>query len=269
MVHYIIRLLKRFAVLIPGIVIAYFSVRDIYPIFDRQFSSELIAILLTYILAAYVLIPALLRVLRIFIRPKHLPHCCVTPDGFASDPINIGLVGTREALIDALQTAGWFVADRHSLGNIVREAFATFGGSPYPASPMSSLYLFGRRQDIGFELQVPNKRGHRHHVRFWASTYQLPETSSGAHSSLPPQKTLWIGAASRDVGFSFVRHNAQVTHMIAPDTNKERELIIAELQRTGTIKPLENIRLEKPYRLVNRAWRGYLQSDGVLKIYEL
>src|SRR5271156_4363956 len=97
MMEFALRAAKRFAVLLPGIVIAYFSVRDIFPYFHRGLPLSL-AILATYALAAYGLIPAIIRVLRIVRPPDHLPLYCVTPDGFASDPLNIGVIATRRGL---------------------------------------------------------------------------------------------------------------------------------------------------------------------------
>jgi hypothetical protein len=267
MISHIIRLVKRFAVLIPGIIIAYVSVHTIYPLFDQQVPAA-VAIFLTYVLAAYILIPALIRFLRIFIRPKHLPHYCVTPDGFASDPINIGLIGTREALVEKMETAGWFLADSHNLRNVVRQILSFFTGYPYPRAPMSSLYLFGRGQDLGFELAVKGKRGHRHHVRFWATVPGQNAPWVTRKKDLGNGELLWIGAASRDVGLALIRHNAQITHMVAPDTDAERELIISHLKKVTPLQHIENIRV-RPYRLGNRAWRAYLQSDGVVKIYKL
>src|SRR5579872_6382295 len=110
MLTYLLRLLKRFAVLLPGIAIAYVSARDIFPFLDKRLPIEA-AVLLTYILGAYILIPATLRGWRLIVPAKHLPLYCVTPDGFASDPLNIGLVGSRKQLIDAMQTIGWHVAE--------------------------------------------------------------------------------------------------------------------------------------------------------------
>lgn len=275
MVQIVIRFVKRFAVLLPGILIAYLSVDKIYPFIDRSV-PKILAILVTYGLAAYVLIPALIRLIRIFFPPNHLPLYSVTPDGFASDPVNIGVVGTREELIAAMQKAGWEVADDHSWHNALKELMSEVLGRPYPTAPMSSLYLFGRKQDIGFEIQIADKRGHRHHVRFWATTFEadqplraetihwLPRTKHPDEG----QTLLWLGAATRDIGIAFIRHNAQVTHMIHPDTDVERDLIVDQLEIDGA-HLATTIQLRKPYKLVNRVWRGYLKSDGKLKICRL
>lgn len=170
MIDYSWRLAKRFAVLVPGIVIAYFSARDIFPYFDKRLPLGA-AVFITYVLAAYVLIPALIRLVRIVRPARHLPLYCVTPDGFASDPINIGIIGSRQQLIGAMERAGWYVADPHRIRHLPRQVLSVVSGWPYPNAPVSNLYLFGRKQDIAFEIPLEGSTG-RHHVRFWATTYQ-------------------------------------------------------------------------------------------------
>lgn len=275
MIQYIVRQAKRFAVLIPGIVIAYFSVREIFPYFDKRLPLS-VAILVTYVLAAYVLIPAAIRLARIVIPANHLPLYCVTPDGFASDPLNIGIIGTRRELITAMEAAGWYVADRHSMKNVVRMIASTLVGQVYRHAPVSSMYLFGRKQDIAFEIPLENSVGERHHVRFWATTYddrpQLQVHNIAWHhrrAHVFGDNLLWVGAASLDVGINVIRHNLQVTHMIDPDTDSERELIVKQLQDIGRVAKTSALKLDNPYRLINRVWRGYLQTDGKMTIVRL
>lgn len=274
MIQYILRQAKRFAVLVPGIIIAYFSVRDIFPYFDQRLPLSL-AILLTYVLAAYLLIPALIRLIRIFFPPDHLPLYCVTPDGFASDPLNIGIIATRRELINTMENAGWYIADPHTWRHVLQIIVSTIVGRDYPNAPMSNLYLFGRKQDIGFEIPTGDVGG-RHHVRFWATTYEKKKRLSihaihwqKRRAHIHSDDLLWVGAASLDKGLNVVRHNFQLTHMIDPDTDSERELIIQQLRRGKRIAKTETVRLDNPYRLINRTWRGYLHTDGVMKILRL
>ncbi|MEO7364395.1 MAG: LssY C-terminal domain-containing protein [Candidatus Saccharimonadales bacterium] len=275
MIQYILRLAKRFLVLIPGLVIAYFSVRDIFPYFDRRLPIAL-AVLLTYILGAYLLAPAGLRLIRILRPARHLPLYCVTPDGFASDPLNIGLITNRRQLITHMESIGWHMADPHTLRHLLRFVVSTLLSVPYLNAPVSSLYLFGRKQDLAFEMPVHGDVGGRHHVRFWATTYDDTGDMSFKRihwhrraSHVQGDNLLWVGAASLDTGISFIRHNLQITHMIAPDTNAERQLIIGQLQRAKRIGPTTSVRLGDPYRLVNRVWRGYLHTDGKMAVGKL
>lgn len=269
------RFAKRFALLIPGLVIVYLSVHTIFPLFDTRLPLAL-AILVTYIAGAYLLIPALIRLIRVLAPARHIQAYSVTPDGFASDPVNIGIVGTDRELLAAMRSIGWEVADPHTPRYLLRAIASTIFNRPYPTAPMSNLYLFGRKQDIGFEKIIKGERGHRHHVRFWAATYRDgTDLSTGKinwHQHRARRQSgaaLWVGAASRDIGLAFIMHNVQVTHMIHPDTNVERELIIGGLKRAGLVAATESIRLRRPYRLPNRAWGGSLDSDGRLIIVKL
>jgi len=278
MLQYLVRFAKRLAVLLPALAIAAVSVWNIYPLLNKGVPA-VIAFLITYILAAYILIPTASRLIQIFIKqPRHLPVYSVTPDGYASDPINIGIIATREELIYAMHRAGWEVADDHNLANMWREVVYTILGVPYPAAPMSSLYLFGRKQDIGFEIRISSKLWHRHHVRFWATTYDktadklepssihwFPRKEQKLYKN---QKLLWLGAASKDVGLALIKHNAQLTHMIHPDTDTERDLIAEQLEIEGG-KLTADLTIMEPYQLANRAWSGYLQTDGQLKVVTL
>lgn len=269
------RFFARIVVLVPGIVITVFAVKELFPSIDRRLPLAL-AIIVTYVLVAYILIPVAFRLIRIVIRPRHIPLYCTTPDGFASDPVNIGVVGTRKQLVRAMSAAGWHKADRRTLKSLVRMGVSIVRRRPYLSAPFSSLYLFGRSQDIGFQLPVDDNPLHRHHVRFWASTYTHdPSYRSHVrfwqrhHKTKNPTKILWVGAASLDAGFAPIRHNAQITHMIHPDTNAERELLATQLKNTKLIKNIRTVAVGKPYQLRNRALRGYLQTDGKMIICEL
>jgi hypothetical protein len=276
MIQYTLRIIERFAILIPGLIIAYLSVRDIFPYFDNRLPLGL-AILVTYALAAYVLIPAAIRVIRSVRPAKHSPLYCVTPDGFASDPLNIGVIGSRRQLILAMERAGWYTADTHSLLPLIRQILSTLLNHSYKTAPVSSLYLFGRVQDIAFELPVKGKVGGRHHVRFWSTTYnpRIPLSTASIHWQGAKQsrslgdRTLWVGAASLDAGLMLIRHNFQISHMIDPDTDSEREFIVHQLRSAELIQTTRTITLGKAYRLVNRVWRGYLQTDGKMTIVQL
>ncbi|HEX4774257.1 MAG TPA: LssY C-terminal domain-containing protein [Candidatus Saccharimonadales bacterium] len=278
MIQYLWLLAKRLAVLLPGAVVAYFSVRAVFPFVDHKLRlGDAFSIFLTYVIAAYLLIPALIRAIRILWPPSHLPLYCVTPDGFASDPLNIGIMATRRELINAMEKAGWHVADPHRGHYLIRSILSTVYGWSYPNSPVSSLYLFGRRQDIAFEIPIESEVGSRHHVRFWATTFKdnrrLTVRSIHWHHRKGHIQTadnlLWVGAASRDVGINFIRHNLQITHMVDPDTNAERELIVGHLRDHRLVNKVETITLGNPYRLINRVWQGSLHTDGKMTIVHL
>jgi hypothetical protein len=276
MIDHVIRFLKRIAVLIPGLVAALFVTRDVYPVLDRQVPAGF-AVLGAYIIGAYVLVPTFMRILRFFVRPKHIPHYSTTPDGFASDPVNIGLVGTKKQVIDAMTAAGWHLADNRSLRSIARMVIAILLHRSYPTAPFSHLYLFGRKHDFGFQLQVEGSPSNRHHVRFWACSPLLSDIErqhitfwQGHVLRTPPaQKQLWLGAASLDVGLGVIRHNAQLTHTVHPDTDAERDLIVRMLTSAKRVKKKKIIKVGKAYKLRNRVFRAHLKTDGNVAILTL
>jgi hypothetical protein len=276
MIQSFLRAVKRFAILVPGVIIAYFAWRDVLPFFDKRLPLGL-AIFVTYVLTAYVFIPAAIRFFRILRPAQHLPLYCVTPDGFASDPVNVGVICTRRQLIGVMEEAGWHIADAHTLPNVTRQILSTLLGWSYPNAPMSKLYLFGRKQDLAFEIPIEGSGlGSRHHVRFWATTFEdkkkLTVRSIHWHhrrEHLRGDSLLWVGAASLDTGLAPIRHNFQLTHMIDPDTDRERELIISQFKSLKVVLRTESVKLGKPYRLINRAWRGHLHTDGKMTIIRL
>jgi hypothetical protein len=273
--QYVFRGLKRFVVLIPGILAAYFSVHYLYPFFHSAIPA-LLAVFFTYVVAAYVLIPAIFRLIRLVLPARHVPLYCVTPDGFASDPVNLAMIGSREKLVEAMQAIGWYEADEKTARTTIRQVLDTVFRREYKNAPVSALFLFGRKQDVSFELPIKGGLGARHHVRFWATTYdpekpsgqRLHWTSTNKTPTSDGAPLAWLGCASKDVGVSFIRHNAQITHMIDPDTNRERQLIARSLQRKQLAR-LETVRLVKPYRLPNRVPLGYLQTDGRMIVCQL
>jgi hypothetical protein len=114
--------------------------------------------------------------------------------------------------------------------------------SPYPTAPFSTLYLFGRGQDIGFQKAIDNSPRKRHHVRFWALALARAEATVGTarfwlNTDRPPDegRVLWVGAGTRDTGFSLTRLTFQITHATDSDTNLERDFIVAELKKHHVI----------------------------------
>ncbi len=177
-------------------------------------------ILLGWAVAAYLLIPL---VSKLYFR-HHFnegPRITQTSDGHPGDPINIGIEGEEEALIRAMNAAGWHPADPITFDSSVRIAVDSVVGRPDDQAPVSSLFLFGRRQDLAFELPVGDSPRQRHHVRFWR------------WDKLKDGRPVWFGSATFDERVGLSHANAQVTHHIGPDVDAERDLIMAGLKKAG------------------------------------
>jgi hypothetical protein len=140
-----------------------------FPFLDQRLPL-FYALLLIYVGIAYFGLPALIRTLRLVVRPNHIPLYATTADGLPSDPVNIAVVAkSRRHFIAAMQSAGWNVSDKVTVRTTLQEAYAIVFAKPYPAAPFSPMYLFNRTFDIGFQIPY-GKNGsprHRHHIRFW------------------------------------------------------------------------------------------------------
>lgn len=187
-------------------------------------------VLAAYAAVAYIAMPLFWRV---DLRSEHpalveSPRHAFTALGIPGDPLNIAVVGEREALIAALRSTGWFPADRVDLSSSLHIAEAVVLRHPYPTAPVSSLYLFGRRQDLAFERPVGHDPRRREHVRFW----QAPRPDAAG-------RPLWIGSATFDAAVELSRTTGQITHHIAPDVDAERDRLVADLQRSPQFERLE------------------------------
>jgi hypothetical protein len=171
-----------------------------------------------------------------------VPRFTITGDGLPGDPINLVLTGTLQQLRSAFATAGWSEADRLGLSSSWRMIGAFVLNRPYPTAPFSTLYLFGRGQDIGFQKAIDDSPRKRHHIRFWALALTYAEQTVGTaafwlNTDRPPEdaRVLWVGAGTRDTGFSLTRLTFQVTHATDSDTNAERDYIVTELSGSRVI----------------------------------
>ena len=73
------------------------------------------AVALTYVIAAYVILPRAVRTSLKVLQRKHVPRYTITGDGLPGDPVNLVLKGTRTQLNAAFAAAGWREADRLTL----------------------------------------------------------------------------------------------------------------------------------------------------------
>jgi len=234
------RLLRRVIVLGLGIFTVWLIV-FVFRFTDRRLPTVL-ALAATYGVAAYIVLPRIVRMgLKILLR-KRVPRFTITGDGLPGDPVNLVLTGTLRQLHAAFMLAGWSEADRLGMASSWRMVRAFLFKSAYPTAPFSTLYLFGRSQDVGFQKAIDNSPRKRHHVRFWALSLahteaDLGEASFWLNTNRPPDAACvhWIGAGTKDTGISLTRLTFQITHATDSDTNAERDYIIDELRRSGAL----------------------------------
>lgn len=236
-----------------------------------------IVILLLYIWIAYVGIPLLVRLWHIVLRPSHLPHYVTSGDGWSSDPVNLAVICRgRKELVYAMTKAGWYVADEGSIRTNLRLAWATLFNRSYPTAPFSRLYLFGRQQDIGFQIPVGGSPRHRHHVRFWLLRPEQPKNQAHHHTFwhaifklfAHKEKQIWIGAATHDIGpFALRIRTLQVTHKIDAKTDRERDFVLKSISKA--IKRHEVIQAGEPIKFRGQTFGINIVTDGTLHVVEL
>jgi LssY C-terminus len=242
------RLFQRLLILALGIFSAWLIVLVVFEDADRRLPWFLAATL-TYAIAAYVILPRAIRMGLKILQHKLVPSFTVTGDGLPGDPVNLALIGTLQQLRAAFVALRWTEADRLGLKSSWHMVRAFVFNAPYPTAPFSTLYLFGRGQDIGFQKAIDNSPRKRHHIRFWALGLSRAEESWGAsnfwlNTDRPPDdaRVIWVGAGTRDTGLSLTQLTFQITHATDADTNAERDFIVAELTKGGLIEALEVVR---------------------------
>jgi hypothetical protein len=92
---------------------------------------------------------------------------------------------------------------------------------------VSSLYLFGRKEDLAFEQPVGNDPRQRHHVRLWL-TQKIDADG----------RPVWIGSAVYDDRVGLSRRTGQITHHTAPDVDAERDKLFEDLHETGDLSEM-------------------------------
>ena len=212
------RLLRRLLILGLGILCVWLIVFVVFETADRRL-PWILAVGITYGIAAYFVLPRAIRVGLKILQRKRVPSYTITGDGLPGDPVNVALIGTLQQLRAAFAVLGWSEADRLSLASSWGMIRAFVFNSPYPTAPFSTLYLFGRGQDIGFQKAIDNSPRKRHHIRFWALSITRAEDTWGAagfwlNTDRPPdnERVLWVGAGTRDTGLSLTRLTFQITH---------------------------------------------------------
>jgi hypothetical protein len=266
------RLLQRLLILGLGIFVVWVIVFVVFRMADRRL-PWILALSLTYGVAAYVILPRAIRLGLRILQRGHVPSYTITGDGLPGDPVNIALVGTLHQLRSAFAEIGWREADRLGLASSWGMIRAFVFNSPYPTAPFSTLYLFGRGQDVGFQKAIDNSPRQRHHVRFWALSLTRAQDTWGSagfwmNTDRPPEdeRVIWVGAGTRDTGLSVTRLSYQITHATDSDTNAERDYIIAELTRNQAI---EAARVYQDGQLLPTERVNHYVTDGEVMLARL
>ena len=142
---------------------------------------------------------------------EKLPCCTTNKSGDGKgDPLNLVLIGDVVDLVTALMGGRWDATEGMSFGSIWRTVQSSVLGNRYRHSPVSPLYVFGRRQDAAFQ-KARGTVDERNHLRVWLTRLRF--------NGLP----VWVGQISRDIGVKFtLKTGILFTHIIDPDVDNDR-----------------------------------------------
>lgn len=279
MFPFILRQVWRLLILLLGAIVLFYLIQIFWPESGSRFAA-FIAALIIYMLMAYIVIPNLMNIYRLVIKPNHIPMYATTGDGWPADPVNIAIITRSEKeLIKAMEKAGWYTADHATVKNSIKELIAIIFDKPYPTAPFSNLYLFGMPFSVGFQKPANSKMSprSRHHVRFWR--LDSPENSHAEHYSfwhkklrhlVGKDKIVWIGAAIDDTGPIALRwRNGQITHKNNPDTDAERDLIISDLSNVKLVYTIETLQAGEPFSFRGQTLANKFVCDGKIKVVGL
>src|ERR1700730_11239806 len=174
------------------------------------------------------------------------------------DMVNFVLIGSEQQVQSACEAASWHIADTDTKVAALKAVLETYQNKDYLQMPMSQLYLFGRKQDYGYEeAEAYSVVASRHHFRIW----KAPFTWNG--------QTVWAGAGTHDIGFEKDQRNGKITHKIDPAVDGERDNIGLTLQKSGKVKSLSYYLPPDPVEEAKNATGGGYRSDGRILVVVL
>jgi len=157
-------------------------------------------------------------------RLEGLPPATTNASGSrGGDPVNLVVIGDFATLLAAF-AARWDESETITLATCWKTVRAFLWGSSYRYSPVSSLHLFGRDQDIALQ-RSRRTINERLHLRLWLA----PLSFEG--------RQVWVGQVSRDIGVRFTTRAWNLsTHRIDPDVDESRDYVIEDLMLAGWVE---------------------------------
>ena len=150
------------------------------------------------------------------------------PDGTQmADTLNLAFLGSEAELAAAFAAAGWDGVDPLSRKTFMKTYAAFTGMKSYARAPVSMLHFQGKPPDVVFQKSF-NTLAQRHHIRLWKREG-------------PGGETVWLGAATHDVGVAFDWNRMSPTHRIDPNIDRERAKVVNDLSAAGCVAGTMNV----------------------------
>lgn len=155
---------------------------------------------------------------------EQVPCCAKDAEGQREgDPLNIVIIGESSDVLNSLSRSGWSFTHRIDLSTVRREIGAAISGEAYPVAPVSSLYVFGRKQDVALQ-RARRSIAQRNHLRLWLAPFRFEG------------RPVWVGQVSRDIGIKITpRSPTLTTHIIDPEVDTTREYLLHSLVAAGFV----------------------------------
>jgi hypothetical protein len=187
-----------------------------------------------------------------------IPRRIGDKDGNPGDMVNFLIVGSETAMQHVFTTAGWVKVDSDVKDTVLHGIIGSLSKEAYLTMPMSQLYLFGRPQDYGWAHAEPiSVVASRNHLRIWKAPFDV----NG--------ETLWVGAATHDIGFERDNRNNGITHKIDPDIDLERDYVEKTLAATGLVAEVSHFLPDTPLKEAKTATGGTFHSNGQVLVLKL
>ena len=149
--------------------------------------------------------------------------CCTTDSGATrnGDPLNLVVVENDRDPIIPFIARGWHLTRKLDVQSMIETVRAFIFREEYLTSPVSPLYVFGRREDVALQ-KARSTINERIHARLWLAPYTFES------------RRVWIGQVSRDIGVRLTDQTWNLTtHKISPDVDFDRGYVVQDLMMSG------------------------------------
>jgi hypothetical protein len=152
--------------------------------------------------------------------------CCTTNSDATrdGDPLNLVIVESKTDPILPFIARGWHLTQKLNVASMIETARAFIFRDEYLTSPVSPLYMFGRREDVALQ-KARSTINERIHARLWLTPYTFDS------------RRVWVGQVSRDIGVRLTDRTWNLTtHKIGPDVDFDRGYLLQDLLMSGLVE---------------------------------
>ena len=173
-----------------------------------------------------------------------------------SDLLNVMFIGSRDDLVDAFEAAGWIQPKPATLRTNIQRIRAVADGRGDRTAPMSDLLVQDAKAEMSWQKSF-NDVSKRHHIRIW----KQPATWEG--------QQIWVGAATHDVDFAYLRPGNAMTHKIAEDVDRERDKVVNDLVFTSCVDMADDMERVDVPMITRNATGDPMRTDARISIVQL